>query len=74
MKTETIELPIYYATYFMYNDTSVLDVSDYNIIKDIEKTLKDKKLGSCLDVSDETYFKFFNGLGFDVCEYTFAVL
>lgn len=74
MEIKIVELPVYYASYFVNNDESGLDETDYPIIEEIEKTLKELNLGFCVYVSEETNFKQFNGIGYDVAEYTFVVL
>lgn len=67
-KTVTYTLPTYWASALINNDESGLEDSD---IKQMNNWLERNKPGSCVEVSEDTDFRTFEGLGCDVAEYTF---
>lgn len=53
MKTETYELPAFWASALINDDWTRLEDEDESALK---AWLKDVKPGYCVDVSDETFF------------------
>lgn len=67
MKTEKHTLPAHWASYLINGDSSGM----YE--EDIARCNNDTKdLGICVDVSENTFFGRYAGLGTEVAEYTFA--
>lgn len=65
--TTTHTLPAYWASYLINMDRSSLTDQE---VSEIDFYTKD--LGMCIDVSDDSYFSQFKGIGHTVCEYTFV--
>ena len=73
MKFETIELPTFLASWFMNADNSSFNDSDELLLLDVQNTLNELNYTHCVNVSEETNFKVFNGIGHEVSEFTFRV-
>ena len=65
---ETYDLPAHWASYLINGDCSGLEPEDIELCD-----TKTKDLGSCVDVSEDTFFGQFNGLGCDLATYTFRL-
>ena len=63
---EKYRLPSIWASYLINDDPSGIESAD---IEQCDKYTKD--LGTCIEVSEETHFGQFKGIGYDLAEYTF---
>ena len=71
MKTETVELPAFYATYLINNDPEGLEVSDFENLTSF-LAWAGVRAGDCLTVDEDTFFaRWFDGLGHDMATFTF---
>lgn len=71
MKTveiETYELPMYWASALINGDYS--GMGDQDEIE-LNKWLNDVQPGSCVEVSEESYFGRFHNIGCDMSTYSF---
>ena len=73
MKFETIELPTFLASWFINADNSSFVDSDELLLLDVQNTLNELNYTDCVNVSDESFFGRFNGMGHDMSEFTFRV-
>lgn len=60
-------MPSRWASYLINNDSSSLTSEE---VEEINQFLLDHKIKDIFDVSDEVDFQRFNGLGYEVADYT----
>ncbi len=73
LKTEKYILPAYWATYLFNYDVSDMTIQE---VGEINKFLRERKLGTAIDYSPDSWFQHrndCNNLGGDVMEYTFII-
>jgi len=66
--TETYNLPTYWACALINGDYEGLTLDEE---QDLNTFLKEENPGYCVEVSEESYFGRYNGLGCDMSTYTF---
>jgi len=73
IKTEKYILPSYWATYLFNYDVSDMTIQE---VGEINKFLRERKLGTAIDYSTDSWFQHSNDcnrIAGDVMEYTFII-
>lgn len=76
IRTAKYILPAFYTSYLFYGDTDLLSEEE---LLEIDTFMKRNNLMSPLDISEETWFQWYNDLhpsrkhGCEVAEYTFPM-